>query len=179
MYFSHNTVRHGASNHRQHDIFCKSFFKLTTVKSWYGKRFPVTMSQCFISVKTIIYCKVTGDGIIIYILQIRILHWFESCAFKPAISVYIVQYQIFHGQMDFVSRRCPIYTYIISKTLWAMETIWRFRSVSKSVQVMTCCLLPLCRHYLNQCWFISKRLRWFSPEINFASTHKRTVKPLL
>ena len=54
-------------------------------------------------------------------------------------------------------------------SLWSKDVIWRHRSGSILVQVMSCCLVAP-SHYLNQCWLILKGDMWPSPESNFTKS---------
>ena len=49
------------------------------------------------------------------------------------------------------------------KSLGPSDAIWRWRSWSTLVQVMTCCLMAL-NHYLNHCWLIISKVLWHSSE---------------
>ena len=46
-------------------------------------------------------------------------------------------------------------------SLGPSDAIWRWRSWSKLVQVMACCLAAP-SHYLNQCWLITSKVLWHS-----------------
>ena len=56
----------------------------------------------------------------------------------------------------------------IFNTLWPSDAIWRWRSWSTLVQVMTCCLTAP-SHYLNQIWLIIRKVSWHSSEGKFTA----------
>ena len=56
-------------------------------------------------------------------------------------------------------------------SLLPSDVIWRYKSVSTSAQVMTCCLTAP-SHHLNQCWIITSDVQWQSPEGNFTRYHQ-------
>ena len=51
----------------------------------------------------------------------------------------------------------------LTNSLGPSDAIWRWRSWSTLVQVMTCCLTAP-SHYLNQCWLIISKFLWHSSE---------------
>ena len=53
-----------------------------------------------------------------------------------------------------------------SNLLWPGDNIWRHKTWSSLVQVMTC-FLTAPSHYLNQCWLIISEALWHSPKCNF------------
>ena len=52
------------------------------------------------------------------------------------------------------------------KSLWPSDAIWRQKSGSTLAQVMACCLTAP-SHYLNQCWLIISKVKWYSSDSNF------------
>ena len=48
-----------------------------------------------------------------------------------------------------------------TNSLGSSDAIWRWRSWSTLVQVMSCCLTTP-SHYLNQCWLIISKVLWHS-----------------
>ena len=59
-------------------------------------------------------------------------------------------YMVIHGARG----KTTLYDYMFN-TLRPSDAIWRHRSGSTLAQAMACCLTAP-KHYLNQCWLISK-----------------------
>ena len=58
-----------------------------------------------------------------------------------------------------------VYRRILANSLWPSDDIWRHKSESTLAQVMACCLTAP-SHYLNQCWLIIRKARWYSSDGN-------------
>ena len=59
-------------------------------------------------------------------------------------------------------------------SLWPSDAIWRQRSWSSLVQVMTCCLTAP-SHYLNQYWRYITETLWQSSESNFTASTQAAI----
>ena len=58
---------------------------------------------------------------------------------------------------------CNLVNWVYIKSLGPSDAIWHWRSWSRLVQVMACCLTAP-SHYLNQCWLIISKVLWHSSE---------------
>ena len=58
------------------------------------------------------------------------------------------------------------YAYNAINSLWPIDTIWHYITWLTLIQVMAWCLMVQ-SHYLKQCWLITYKVFWYSPEANF------------
>ena len=117
----------------------------------------------------------------LFVWVVHINFW--GCSWHKFPRNYFTQWQIswFAGQNVW---KCEVYdlkvsillkiwaatwtlVYLLFKSLWPSDAIWRKGSMSTLVQVMAWCLTAP-SHYLNQCWLIITKIQWCSSESNFA-----------